>query len=105
MKKTNLITLTLVLFASSILASPNYTITNNTPGFIKKATDKGSTNASDQITVSVWLNLHNENQLNQLLTQQSTKGSGQFHKWLSQDQFNATYSPTVQEANAAQHLL
>src|SRR2546430_2965045 len=105
MKKPNLIVLSLALFASSILAAPNYTITNNTPGFIKKATDKGSATASDQITVSVWLNLHNENQLSQLLTQQTTKNSGQFHKWISQTQFNATYSPTSQEVNAVQNFL
>jgi len=54
---------------------------------------------------SVWLNLHNENQLSQLLTQQTTKGSGQFHKWLSQSQVNATYSPTSQEVNAVQNFL
>jgi subtilase family serine protease len=105
MKETNLIILSLALFASAILAAPNYTITDNTPGFIKKAADKGSANASDQITVTVWLNLHNENQLSQLLIQQSTKGSGQFHKWLSQAQFSATYSPTAQEVNAVQNFL
>jgi subtilase family serine protease len=105
MKKTNLITLTFILFASSMFAAPNYTVTNNTPGFIKKAADKGSANAGDQITVSVWLNLHNENQLSQLLGQQTTKNSGQFHKWISQTQFNATYSPTSQEVKAVQNFL
>ncbi|HYR23593.1 MAG TPA: S53 family peptidase [Chthoniobacterales bacterium] len=109
MKKTNLIILSLALFASSILAAPStnvtYVISGNTPGFIKQAIDNGSANATDQITVTVWLKLHNENQLSQLLAQQTTKGSGQFHKWLSQDQFNATYSPTAQEVNAVQNFL
>jgi len=84
MKKTNLTALTIILFASSILAAPNYIITNNTPGFIKKLRTKDRPMPAIKITVSVWLNLHNENQLSQLLTQQTTKGSGQFHKWLSQ---------------------
>src|SRR6267378_6396834 len=109
MKKTNLIILSLALFASSILAAPStnvtYVISGNTPGFIKQAIDNGSANATDQITVTVWLKLHNENQLSQLLAQQTTKGSGQFHKWLTQDQFNASFSPTAQEMNAVQNFL
>jgi subtilase family serine protease len=80
-------------------------ISGNTPGFIKKAIDDGPANPTDQITVTAWLKLHNENQLAQLLTQQTTKGSGQFHKWLTQDQFNASFSPTAQELNAVQNFL
>src|SRR5437899_3759910 len=109
MKKTNLIVLSLVLFASSILAAPSSTVTyvigGNTPGFIKQAIDNGPATPTDQITVTAWLKLHNENQLSQLLTQQTTKGSGQFHKWLTQDQFNTSFSPTAQEVNAVQNFL
>jgi subtilase family serine protease len=109
MKKTNLIILSLTLFASSILAAPSkdvtYVVSGNTPGFIKQAIDNGPANPTDQITVTAWLKLHNENQLSQLLTQQTTKGSGQFHKWLTQDQFNASFSPTAQEVNAVQNFL
>ena len=107
MKKTNLIILPLALFASSILAAPStsYTISGNAPGFIKQAIDNGPANATDQITVTVWLNLHNENQLSQLLAQQTMKGSGQFHKWLTQNQFNASFSPTAQEVNSVQNFL
>jgi subtilase family serine protease len=105
--KTNLIILSLALFASSILAAPStsYLISGNTPGFIKQAIDNGPTNATDQITVTVWLKLHNESQLSQLVAQQTTKGSGQFHKWLNQDQFNASFSPTAQEVNSVQNFL
>src|SRR5207245_8294429 len=39
------------------------------------------------------------------LTQKTTKGSGQFHKWLTQDHFNASFSPTAQEVNAVQNFL
>ena len=45
--------LSLSLVASSVLAAPssnsNYVINNNTPGFIKKATDKGSANSGDKL--------------------------------------------------------
>lgn len=109
MKQTNLIILSLALFASSILAAPSnnvtYVISGNTPGFIKQAIDNGPATPTDQITVTAWLKLHNENQLSQLLAQQTTKGNGQYHKWISQDQFNASFSPTAQEVNAVQNFL
>jgi subtilase family serine protease len=82
-----------------------YLISGNTPSFTKQAIDNGPANQTDQITATAWLKLHNENQLSQLLTQQTTKGSGQFHKWLTQDQFNASFSPTAQEVNAVQNFL
>jgi len=89
-------------------ANPNsngYTIANNTPGFVKKATDKGALDPSTTITVTVWLQLHNEQQLDKLVQQQSTKGNANYHKWLTQSQFDATYSPTAQEVNAIGNYL
>src|SRR5260221_8309169 len=65
-------------------ANPNgngYTITNNTPGFIKNATDKGALDPSTTITVTVWLQLHNEAQLDKLVQQQNTKGNANYRKW------------------------
>jgi subtilase family serine protease len=82
-----------------------YGIANNTPGFIKHATDLGSTDPSAQITVTVWLQLHNQAQLDQLVQQQYQKNSGQFHKWLNQSQFDASYSPTSQEVTAVSNFL
>src|SRR5262249_13863562 len=94
--------------AASPSANPNsngYTIANNTPGFIKKATDLGAADPSSVITVTAWLKLHNENQLDQLVHQQRQKGSANYHKWLSQGQFDASYSPTSQEAKSVQNFL
>ena len=80
-------------------------IANNTPGFIKKATDLGPVDPSTLIEVTAWLKLHNENQLDQLVKQQYTKNHPNFHKWITQDQFNAQFSPTAQEMNAVQNWL
>jgi subtilase family serine protease len=82
-----------------------HVIPNNTPGFIKKAADLGATDPSTQITVTVWLQLQNQGQLDQQVAQQNQKGSGQYHKWLTQDQFNAAYAPTSQEVNSVQNFL
>src|SRR5690349_5153001 len=77
----------------------------NTPGFIKNAQDAGPTDPSTVITVTVWLQLHNEQQLDQLVKQQNQKGNANYHKWLSQAQVNATFAPTAQELNAVQNYL
>jgi len=40
-----------------------------------------------------------------LIGQQKTKGSGQYHQWLTQDQFNASFGPTSQEVKSVQNYL
>jgi subtilase family serine protease len=85
--------------------SANYGITGNTPGFVAKAADLGSTDPNAVIAVTVWLKLHNEAQLDQLVGQQYQKGSPNFHKWITQDNFNATFSPTAQEVKSVQNFL
>src|SRR5215469_6910129 len=82
-----------------------HVLAKNTPGFIKKAVDQGPLDPSTVITVTAWLQLHNQSQLDALLKQQHTRGSAQFHQWLSQGDFNAAYGPTSQEAKAVQNFL
>jgi subtilase family serine protease len=82
-----------------------YVVHGNTPGFVQRAVDNGATDPATVITVTAWLKLHNENQLDQLAQQQYSRKSANFHKWINQDQFNASFSPTLQEANAVQNFL
>ncbi len=86
-------------------ASNGYTISNNTPGFIKHATDKGAVDPTEQIAITVWLSLHNEAQLDQKVHDLYTKGSSSYHHWLTQSQFDASYSPTSQEVNSLENFL
>src|SRR6266849_10997902 len=85
--------------------STYYIVTGNTPGFLKQATDLGSADPTTVISVTVWLTLHNEAQLAQLVRQQNQKGSPNFHKWITQDSFNAAFSPTAQEVKSVQNFL
>lgn len=80
-------------------------VSDNTPGFIKHAQDLGPVDPSTVIEVTAWLKLHNEAQLDQLVAQQQQKGHANFHKWITQDQFNAQFGPTAQEVNAVQNWL
>ena len=82
-----------------------YGISGNTPGFVRKATDLGPVDPSTVIAVAVWLQLHNENQLDALVAAQQQRGSGQYHKWITQDQFDASFGPTSQELKSVQNYL
>lgn len=90
-------------------ATPNgngpFTISGNTPGFIKHATDQGALDPTTVITVTAWLKLHNTNQLDQLVQGQNQKGNANYHQWISQRQFDATYGPTSQELNSVKNFL
>jgi len=80
-------------------------VSGNTPGFIKKAKDLGPTDPSQVISVTVWLKLHNENKLDQLVSQQYQKNQPNYHKWITQDQFNASFGPTSQQVKSVQNFL
>jgi subtilase family serine protease len=83
----------------------DYTISNDVPGFVAQATDLGSAATTDVATVTVWLSLGNENKLSQLVSGQETPGSGSYHKWLTQADFNAQFSPTSQNVKAVSNYL
>lgn len=93
----------LVLVSAAV--AQTYVISGNTPGFIKKATDQGAVDPSTVISVTAWLKLHNENTLDNLARSVSQKGSSNYHKWITQGQFNSTYAPKAQEVKAVQNFL
>src|SRR5712691_6455617 len=80
-------------------------MSNNTPGFVKNAKDLGPVDPSTLITVTAWLKLHNERQLDQLVKQQYTKGHPNFHEWITQEQFNAQFGPAATDVKAVQNWL
>src|SRR5260370_20065987 len=85
-------------------SSSAYTISGNTPGFIKQAVDLGSADLTTVISVTVWLNLHNEKQLDRLVEQQYQKGSPSFCKWITQDTVNASFSPSHHEVKSVEDI-
>src|SRR5947208_6908848 len=80
-------------------------IAGNPPGFIKKAADLGPLDPNSVINVTVWLQLHNEGKLDSLVKEQKQKGSSNYHKWITQDQFNASFAPTAKELDLVQKFL
>ena len=90
---------------STVVHAQSTTITKNTPGFIKKATDVGAVDPNTVITVTAWLNLHNQTQLDALVQGQYKKGSSTYHKWITQSQFNSSYGATSQEVDTVKNFL
>src|SRR5215469_10222428 len=103
MKK--LLTLFVTVALTTGLHASTTRIADNTPGFIRKATDLGAVDPSKIISVTVWLKLHNQAQLDKLVAQQHQRGSGEYHNWITQDQFNASFGPTSQELKSVQNYL
>jgi subtilase family serine protease len=90
---------------STMVHAQSTTITKNTPGFIKKAADLGAVDPDTVITVTAWLNLHNQDKLDALVQGQYKKGSSTYHKWITQSQFNSSYGATSQEVNTVKNFL
>ena len=86
-------------------AAKTYTITGDVPGFVAKATDLGATATTATTTVTVWLTLHNEAKLTQLVKDQQTPGSANYHKWLTQGDVSTQFSPTAQEVKSVTNYL
>jgi len=95
----------LVAGLATAAVAQNTTVRGNTPGFVQKAKDLGPTDPSTVITVTAWLKLHHEAQLDKLVRQQNQKGSPNYHKWITQAQFDASFGPTAQELKAVQNFL
>lgn len=102
MKKVLCLMPVLLCFAA---LGTSQTIPNDTPGFITNAVDVGPVNPADVIEVTVWLQLHNQQQLDQLVQSQHQKGSNNYQKWLNQTQFDANFSPTAQEVKSVSNFL
>lgn len=83
----------------------SYKITDNTPTWVSKAQNLGAADGTQTIDLKVWLKLHNEGQLQKQLHDLYTPGSSSYHKWLSQSQFDANYSPTDQQVKSVSNFL
>ncbi len=80
-------------------------VANNTPGFIAHAKNLGLEDASKTIDVTIWLKQHNSASLQKTLKDLYTKGSPNYHRWLSPATFRAMYAPTGEEARTVQKFL
>jgi subtilase family serine protease len=80
-------------------------IANHTPRFVASAKNLGPEDASKTIDVTVWLKQHNTESLQKTLKDLYTKGSPNYHHWLSPATFRAMYGPRPEEAQTVKAFL
>jgi len=85
--------------------SATQVIPNNTPPFVKTASEIGPTNSSETMEITVWLNIHNRQQLDSVAQELYDPSSPRYRAWLNFSQIATDYAPTVQEANAVKQFL
>ena len=99
---------TAVLLLSSLAGAQSgnlHLLAGSTPGLVAQAQDLGAENPARQITIYVWLKRHNEAAFEQLLRKLYTKGSPQYHRWLSNEQYIANFGPSAAEAGVVSDFL
>jgi subtilase family serine protease len=101
-----------LLLASSILgtapiaySAAGQLIKNNTPTFVRTATKIGPADPSQTIEVTLWLNVHNRQQLDSLAQDLYDPRSLHYRDWLSFSQIAADYGPTAEEAKTVKEFL
>jgi subtilase family serine protease len=62
---------------------------------IPNAKNLGPENLSKSITVTIWLNQHNKAAFDESVRQMYTKGSPNYHRWLTKEQYRANFAPTA----------
>jgi subtilase family serine protease len=70
-----------------------------------QGTTMGPADASQVISVTVWLNLHNRAALDALVPQMYDKSSPNYHKWLTLSQYKAQFAPTADDVTAVREFL
>src|SRR5271169_5240012 len=87
------ITLLMVLaLASSAFAGTARMLPNSTPGIVASAQNLGPESTSKVINLTLWMQVRNQAALDDLTQQIYTKGSPNYHKFLTLEQFKAQFA-------------
>jgi len=70
-----------------------------------QGTNMGPEDETKQISVTVWLNLHNKQGLDSLVQQMYDKESPNYHQFLTLEQYKAQFAPTAKEAATVSDFL
>ena len=70
-----------------------------------QGTQLGPEDSEKQISITVWLNLHNKADLDALVRDLYDKNSASYHHWLTMQQFKSRFAPTAKEAAVVRDFL
>jgi len=80
-------------------------VAGQTPNFVSTAKDLGPEESSKEVTLHVWLRLRNADWLRQIVQQQHDPASGNYHAWLTREEFSAKFAPAAEEVAAVEKFL
>src|ERR1700722_8614855 len=80
-------------------------IANNTPGFVAVAKNLGAAEASQTISVGIWLRPRNREALDALAYELYDPTSPSYRHWLQSSEFAARFAPTAAEAKIVEEFL
>jgi subtilase family serine protease len=70
-----------------------------------QGTNLGPEDESKEISVTVWLNLHNKAELDTLVQQIYDKNSPSYHHWLTMEEYKTRFAPTAKESAVVRDFL
>jgi subtilase family serine protease len=73
-------------------------LSKGVPNFTARAADQGSLSSSQQLNLTIWLQLDNKAALDNAVTQMYTPGSATYHKWMSVADLKK-FAPTTAQLN------
>ncbi len=86
------ILLAFLALTGSAFAASGRTLPNNTPGLVATAQNLGPESPSKVINLTFWMQVRNQAALDELTQQIYTKGSPNYHKFLTLGQFKAQFA-------------
>jgi hypothetical protein len=70
-----------------------------------QSTTLGPEDESKEISVTVWLNVHNKAGLDALVQEMYDKNSPNYHHWLTMEEYKTRFAPTAKESAAVRDFL
>jgi subtilase family serine protease len=86
-------------------AATGQLIQNSTPPFVRTAHKIGPADPSETIEITLWLNVHNRQQLDSVAKELYDRSSPHYRAWLKFSEIAADYGPTAQEAKTVTEFL
>lgn len=104
MKAAAISVIVLVLcVAFSVTATAQF-VAHSTPGYVSTAKNLGPEDPSKTMDVSIWLNLHNREQMDAVARDLYDPNSPTYRHWLTRSQIASQFAPTADEAKTVQEF-
>src|ERR1700722_650534 len=85
-------------------AAAGQVVLHNTPPYVSTAKNLGADNPANSIEISIWLKLHDRDEMDAVVRDLYNPKSPNFRHWMSRSQITARFAPTAEEAKTVQEF-